>query len=267
MTDDARQRATALEAQGWAALEEARDLLAGLVQAEGATDTAADAGQVRPHLWRIERSLEARRGMLRHFSQHGQDAWLDRHVFRGRRDGVFVDIGGYDGVTGSNTLFFELFMGWTGLLFEPVPDYCDRAARIRRCPCHCVALGAEEGHADFLQVERGFTQMSGLMRGMTERQLRVIRGNRRNRESLRQVPVRRLAPYLRAARISRIDYLSLDVEGGEMEILRTFPFADVPVAAWTVENNEGIPDIGELMARNGYRMAARIGVDEVYLPA
>jgi hypothetical protein len=44
-------------------------------------------------------------------SQVGQDRFLFDHFFRGKRDGVFVDVGAYDGEKFSNSLFFERHMG------------------------------------------------------------------------------------------------------------------------------------------------------------
>jgi hypothetical protein len=55
-------------------------------------------------------------------SQIGQDRFLLEHFFRGRRGGVFVDIGAYDREMFSNTLFFERSMGWRGLCVEPLPS-------------------------------------------------------------------------------------------------------------------------------------------------
>ena len=262
----AAAQARALERQGWEALQSAQDVLSAALDAAEAAP-GADAGRYMPDLWRLRRALQARHAAPHHFSQLGQDVWLDRHVFGGRRDGVFLDIGGYDGVTGSNTLFFELFRGWSGLLFEPQPEQHARAAGLRRCPCHCIAIGAEEGSAEFLHVERGYTQMSGLQRGMVERHLAVIRSAPQHRERLVQVPVRPLAPFLRESGIDRVDYVSLDVEGAEAEILESFPFATVPVTAWSVENPYGNRRIGEIMAGNGYRRIAVLGVDEIYAPA
>ena len=69
-----------------------------------------------------------------HVSQAGQDRVLDR-VLGGKTGGVFVDIGAYDGRTGSNTLFFERERGWTGLLVEPVPDMAIPLARRSRPSC------------------------------------------------------------------------------------------------------------------------------------
>lgn len=198
------RQAKALEAEGWERLEEARRLL-NAAGGQAQTEEGHPPGYGLPDLWRLERALQARHGTPAHFSQLGQDWWLERHVFRGLRDGFFLDIGGYDGFTGSNTLFFELHRGWSGLLFEPSPVHCARAAALRRCPCHPVAIGASEGQAPFLLVEAGYTQMSGLERGMIDRHLAVIRSSPHHREQVIQVPVRPVTSYLREAGIRHVD--------------------------------------------------------------
>ena len=56
------------------------------------------------------------------YGQHGQAKFLDMVVFKGRvTDGFFVEAGADDFTTDSNTLFFEVIRGWTGLLVEPNP--------------------------------------------------------------------------------------------------------------------------------------------------
>ena len=43
-------------------------------------------------------------------------------LFKDQKDGFFIEAGAYDGETLSNSLFFELKLGWKGLLVEPNPD-------------------------------------------------------------------------------------------------------------------------------------------------
>jgi hypothetical protein len=52
---------------------------------------------------------------MRFFSSSGQDRLLLEHFFKGKRGGVFLEIGAGDTEADSNTLFFERFMGWGGL--------------------------------------------------------------------------------------------------------------------------------------------------------
>ena len=58
-----------------------------------------------------------------HYSQYGQDYFLDKFVFKGKlKNGFFVEAGADDFVDGSNTLWFEMEHNWTGVLVEPHPS-------------------------------------------------------------------------------------------------------------------------------------------------
>jgi hypothetical protein len=71
--------------------------------------------------------------MLYH-SEHGQDRWLNENIFKGRRNGVFVEFGALDGIYTSNSLFFERELGWTGVLIEADPSGPSRPPLGVRCP-------------------------------------------------------------------------------------------------------------------------------------
>ena len=53
------------------------------------------------------------------YSQCGQDRFLNDNIFKGFKNGTFVDVGAHDGRTFNNTLFFEQLHGWSGINIEP----------------------------------------------------------------------------------------------------------------------------------------------------
>ena len=64
-----------------------------------------------------------------------------------------------------------------------------------------------------------------------------------------------------------IDYLSLDVEGGEMDVLRAFPWAEYTVALLTVETNDDAAKETELrayMAEQGYTFLGHAADDDYF---
>ena len=61
-------------------------------------------GWVGMQLWQVEKKLGLHSP---YFSQAGQDRYLNERIFSNKRDDTFVEIGGYDGWTGSNCVFFE----------------------------------------------------------------------------------------------------------------------------------------------------------------
>lgn len=197
-------------------------------------------------------------------SQAGQDEYLDRVVFGRKRNGVFAEIGAYDGVTGSNSLFFEAFRGWTGLMVEASPTYHARAAANRVTPCINVAVAETAGEVRFLDIRKGYTQMGGIVDWLGEVARKAIEADPRTEAEEVVVPARPLADILAEAGLRRIDYLSIDIEGGELPVLRGFPFGEFDITAWSIEVNEETPEIGEIMRRAGYALAAHIGVDQIW---
>jgi hypothetical protein len=88
-------------------------------------------------------------------SQLGQDKIVDEYLHQ-KRNGVFVDIGAYDGVTFSNTLMLERERGWTGICIEPLPDIFAELRKNRGCVCVQACMGNRDEHeVEFLAVQSG----------------------------------------------------------------------------------------------------------------
>ncbi|MBU2992363.1 FkbM family methyltransferase [Octadecabacter sp. 1_MG-2023] len=198
-----------------------------------------------------------------YMSQAGQDRVVDT-VLEHKRGGTFVDVGGYDGVTGSNTFFLETDRGWTGALIEPVRTQIERAEVNRSCPCVEVAIAASEGEADFIEITEGYTQMSGLVDSYDKALLGQVRNDKRHKENVIKVKTITLSGILHQMDLVNPDFISLDIEGGEIECLKSFPFEKHDVKIWSIENNTGTPQIKQIMDENGYDLIEFCGPDEMY---
>jgi FkbM family methyltransferase len=183
-------------------------------------------------------------GMDSH-AQLFQDYWA-LHECAGKRDGYFVEFGAADGVTLSNTLLLEQRFGWRGVLAEPNPDYIDALRRNRRSAVSDACVWRESGHElDF--VRDGYlSTIAAFDDGAGER------------DPARRVRVRTLslmdllAEY---AAPSAIDFLSIDTEGSEYDILERFDFDRYDIACIAVEHNYGPrrEDLHALLSARGYR--------------
>ncbi len=215
----------------------------------------------------VVRELHALSGMLgeggTYFSQAGQDRVIDR-LLQGKTGGVFADIGGYDGATGSNSLFFEVFRGWSGILVEPSPTQLRKAKQVRRCPCLGYAVAGHAADMAFMEITDGYTQMSGFLDSYDPDLLARVRGDARHKEIIHQLKAKPLAEILATAGLSKIDYLSLDVEGGEMDILENFAFDDFDIELWSIENNSQSSVLPEFMLDHGYDLIEFAGVDDLF---
>jgi FkbM family methyltransferase len=202
---------------------------------------------------------------VKFFSQVGQDSYLLENFFRGKRGGVFVEIGAYDGETLSNTLFFERYMGWSGLCIEPLPSAFAKLKATRRAICEHVCVSDFEGEAEFVEAESVVDQMmlSGLAKAFDPRH-----ALRLERETIRQVtwiaPVTRLSDLLAKHRMFDVDYCSIDTEGAEESILAEVDLDRFRIGVFTVENNYGDDRVHRIMEAKGYVFVTRLQQDLVF---
>ena len=247
-------------------------------------------GWVRMQLWQVEKQLGLH---SQYFSQAGQDRYLNERIFRNKRNGAFVEIGGYDGWTGSlggqvktghlwtaghtgriwvsteagsNCVFFEKVLGWTGLVVEASPQLVKRIGETRSAKVIHVAVSDREGAAEFFEVASGLTQMGGLIDHYHAETLQRVRRDERHSEIAVTVPSTRLDTLLRAHGLETIDYCSIDVEGAERAVLGSLDFDAFDITALSIENSRpGRESYDDIMDPAGYRQVAVLGFDEIWV--
>jgi len=200
---------------------------------------------------------------MKFHSQSGEDAFLLSHFFRGRRAGVFVDVGAYDGEQFSNSLFFERDMGWRGLCVEPLAAAFSALERRRACICEQVCVADFEGEATFLEASGDESMSSGLEAQIDARTLQRLRHSP-GRLAARRVPVLRLSSLLERHALGPIDYCSIDASGSELAILSELDLERFEVRVLSVDNPYDDPRIPRLMAERGYELVARLQHDQIF---
>lgn len=190
------------------------------------------------------------------YSQYGQDIYADRY-FDKKQNGVFLDIGAYDGINGSNTYFFESFRSWKGLCVEPIKTQYELLRKNRKCYVENYAIFNKEGTADF--IEYGKRKMFS---GLADYCMKLPRNSRRY-----QVETIPLQILLDKYQLYEIDFLSLDVEEVELEVLKSIDFTKVNIKLMFVENHDGHKNrilIPEYLSQFGYKFKERRSVDDVF---
>jgi len=190
-------------------------------------------------------------GDYKFYSQLGQDKWvLEMTGFK--RGGYFVEFGATNGKSLSNTYILEKKFDWQGLCAEPNPSYFTGLVKNRTCTVRQDCIGQYSGE----QVEFIFANVYGGMKKhqfsdqhAEKRQPFVDRGNTGvlTTISLHDFLLANNAP-------KQIDYVSIDTEGSEYEILKHFPFEKWDISLFTIEHNytEQRGKIFELMTSHGY---------------
>jgi FkbM family methyltransferase len=198
-------------------------------------------------------------------SQNGEDRWLETRL-GARREGFYVEVGAYDGVQLSNSYHFEQ-LGWRGVLVEPDPAKAEQCRRNRpgARTCQCAAVGPEDGdEIVFHQVSGGEVYSTTELSAAHRERLDKLGFER---QALR-VPARTLDSILEEAPPPAIDFVSIDVEGGELRVLRGFDIRRWRPAVVLVETNARVRDaaIREYFLAAGYAYLRSIDVNDFYVP-
>lgn len=160
------------------------------------------------------------RRKYKYYSQNGEDCLL-WNFFDHKKDGTFVDVGAFDGVYLSNTYSFEE-QGWGGVCIEAIPQYSELCKRNRpgSLVFNYACIGDDRKRVDLLFEESGL--FSGIAADESEvAEFYKIAGMSFNGMRKMNVPASTLNVILQDA-VDRIDFISMDVEGSEVEILSGF---------------------------------------------
>lgn len=174
-------------------------------------------------------------------SQDNQDKYLETNVFKGYKNGFFVDVGAHDGVSINNTLYFDKNNNWTGINIEPIKSVYDRLVsnRPNNINLNCAVCN-KDGETEFL-CNTGYTEMiSGIKDTFDQRHLQRLENENRQMGSTTQVitvNTKKLETICDEHNISHIHYLSIDVEGAEFEVIKSINFDKVFIDVIGFENN------------------------------
>ena len=210
----------------------------------GAEDALAQ--RARSQIFRTNAKIKigggSRADDARFFSQWGEDKFLSRYFLNvPAADGSFLELGACDGVSFSNTKYFEDVLGYgRGVLVEPVPAMFSRIATHRpRCAAVCAAMTSPARAGGALEFV-GDCETAGAVATMGEAHAARWHAG----ATPFKVPARTLRDVLvddAATRRDYLDFFSLDVEGHEVDVLEGFPWDVVPVGVLLVETLDAHP--------------------------
>lgn len=156
-------------------------------------------------------------------SQHAEDVFL-LDYFEGMPPGVFVEVGAYDGIQFSNTYALEQ-IGWKGLLVEAHPENAKKCKKNRPNAIveHAAAGDANaSGMISFNMVEGRGGDLLSFIHADERHQQRCRREGKGIRTE--EVPFLPLDSLLETHGMTTIDFLSIDIEGGEADAIRGICF-------------------------------------------
>ncbi len=167
-----------------------------------------------------------------------------------KRDGYFVEFGATNGVDSSNTYLLEKEFGWRGILAEPAKCWHEALRANRECHIETDCVWRHSGQVlAFSEQDNGeFSTIDSY------RSVDIHRKLRRQGKKYDVVTISLEDLLDKYGAPQKIDYLSIDTEGSEFEILSSLTFKKYQFRIITCEHNftPAREKIVSLLSRNGY---------------
>ena len=190
-------------------------------------------------------------------SQIGQDKWVMETMFPGVTDGYFLDVGSGVGEFHSNTVALER-LGWAGVCVDPFPSNMAK----RTCQVFKEVVWSTPGRVMTFQKAEGLGGLAETLDRWKDQAMKA--------PSVEMTTVTLDDILTRAKAPAFIHFLSLDIEGAELEALRAFPFDRIRLGAIALEHNYEEPkrtQTVEFLASRGYRRTHSYRQDDFFAPA
>ena len=177
------------------------------------------------------------------YAQLGQDVFVCERL-DWKQNGYFVEIGAGNGKLISNTYLLEKKLNWTGLLCEANRYNCYSILDLRTAALEMQPIWKNSGkivryHNDIICENSGIEECFNETR--EDRRMKSI--DELTTLSLNYALERHKCP-------TEIDYISIDTEGSELDILSTFDFEKYKVKIWSIEHNTPWRKDGEQYLQN-----------------
>jgi len=197
------------------------------------------------------------------YSQFGQDLEVLK-FYNNKTDGFFIEIGALDGLEISNTFLLEQNYQWKGICVEPIPYRFDALCRNRPNSFCCdKAVYSESNKEEIFYIANIGDGISGLRDHLDCHKDKVFAD--KTEIIVTTITFNDLLEQYNAPLF--IDYLSLDTEGSELEILKSVDLQKYTFGLIDVEHNYMEPrrtQIRDLLTSNGYEFIRENNVDDCY---
>jgi FkbM family methyltransferase len=168
-------------------------------------------------------------------------------------------------VSGSNTKRLEE-LGWKGVCVEPLPAVFELLKQNRTCKLENCAVWDKAGTAEFLVVTGYAEMLSGIVESYDPRHAQRIDRELQQFGGTKTTITVNTKKFSDIVESFTIDFLSIDTEGSELEILKTVDFEKYDIRVVCIENNFSDPVFEQFFANRGYRLDSTYsGCDQIYV--
>jgi FkbM family methyltransferase len=199
--------------------------------------------------------------MTKYYSQIGQDQYFIENISKGKTNGFFLDIGANNGIHESNTAALEFNYNWTGICIEANPNLISDLHKYRPNSkiVNCAVWNSsgdielEIPNSDLKKIKGDLlSRISNL-----DRNQEYFKNHFKENTSIVKVKCRTLTDIINEYHSlpCTIDYMSLDIEGAEVEALKGLDLKTIDIKFMTIEhgNRPGyLQELSNLLKPFGY---------------
>ena len=208
------------------------------------------------------KSFEVDPTSVKFYSQQDEDKYIIQYLLKDKiNDGTFLEVGGMDGITYSNTKTLEDFFGFSGIIIEPVPEQYNKLV-VNRPNCktyNCCISNIQKDDVLFI----GNNGCSGIVETINNTSFNMITDKKKY-----YVQNRKLEDIIRDSKLDYIDIMSIDVEGSELSLLKSidfsFPIFCIIIEAHSTEQEKN-KIFGDFLKKNGFTYKERQRGNEIWI--
>lgn len=193
---------------------------------------------------------------MRTIFEHDVESDLKREFFGDTERGYFVEVGANQPEIFSQTFDLEQ-KGWTGVLIEPQPDLAEELRRRRSAKVYAEACSSRRNAGGRLTLHLA-GGLSSFEKSLNQAAIKP--------HGTMDVPVRTLDQILTDAALPHIDFMSIDVEGHELEVLDGFDLDRWRPRLILIEDLLLHLRLHRALTQRGYRCLRRTGINNWYVP-
>lgn len=202
-----------------------------------------------------------------YFSQFKQDKFINEVIFNNKKFGFFIDIGAHDGVSINNSVFFEKYKSWNGLCIEPNPNVFKELIKNRKSININKCIGNDNKKVMFTQITGYSEMLSGITDNYHANHVERIdnliskKGGEKSQIEVEMITL----DSIKEATNNDIDFISIDTEGNEFDIVNSINFKLLKVKCLVIENNYKDNKISNYLQSCNFKLIFKLDTDEIYV--
>jgi FkbM family methyltransferase len=198
-----------------------------------------------------------------------EDIFIHEKFFPNKQNGFYIELGGLDGIYSSNTKIFEDYLNWTGILIEPHPNAFKKLEKNR--PNNNLfndLISSETKELQFKYMEGPWDGISGIVKTLPIMHDYCYFKNKKYahlNQHIIYIKPKSLSDIVKSTNTKHIDFLSLDVEGHEFEVLQSWDFS-IPIDLIMIEVLDDNNKCQNILKNNNYKYICNLnGYNDIYI--